>query len=50
MIPGDIVYTRGRVSEYRENFWPVYNAEDASPSVGAPLLRLDAVHGRGRQS
>jgi len=39
MIPGDIVYGRGRVSEYRENFWPIYNADQASPDVGAPLLR-----------
>jgi len=39
MIPGDIVYARGRVSEYREKFWPVYNADHASPAVGAPLLR-----------
>ena len=39
MIPGDIVYDRGRISEYRERFWPVFNAEEASPSSGAPLLR-----------
>ena len=39
MITGDIVYARGRVSEYRDNFWPVYNADEASPGVGAPLLR-----------
>jgi hypothetical protein len=39
LIPGDIVYDRGRVSEYREKFWPVYNAEEPSASVGAPLLR-----------
>jgi hypothetical protein len=39
LIPGDIVYSRGRISEYREKFWPVYNADEASPSVGAPLLR-----------
>jgi hypothetical protein len=39
MIPGDIVYSRGRISEYRDWFWPVYNADEASPSVGAPLLR-----------
>jgi hypothetical protein len=39
MIPGDIVYSRGRVSEYREKYWPVYNADEASPSAGAPLLR-----------
>ena len=39
MITGDIVYSRGRISEYREKFWPVYNADQASPLVGAPLLR-----------
>ena len=39
MITGDIVYGRGRVSEYREKYWPVYNADDASPSSGGPLLR-----------
>jgi acid phosphatase type 7 len=39
MIPGDIVYARGRISEYRKNFWPVYNADQASPQAGAPLLR-----------
>jgi hypothetical protein len=39
MVTGDIVYDRGRVSEYREKFWPIYNADEASPSQGAPLLR-----------
>ena len=39
MITGDIVYSRGRISEYLEKFWPVYNADLASPIVGAPLLR-----------
>jgi hypothetical protein len=39
MITGDIVYTRGRVSEYRDKFWPAYNADSSSPLVGAPLLR-----------
>jgi hypothetical protein len=38
-IPGDIVYSRGRVSEYLQKFWPIYNADEASPSLGAPLLR-----------
>jgi acid phosphatase type 7 len=38
-IPGDIVYARGRISEYRDLFFPVYNADDASPTTGAPLLR-----------
>ena len=49
MIPGDIVYARGRVSEYRDKFWPVYNADQASPSVGAPLLALDPVPRRAGQ-
>jgi 3',5'-cyclic AMP phosphodiesterase CpdA len=39
MITGDIVYDRGRISEYREKFWPIYNADQAAPSQGAPLLR-----------
>ena len=39
MITGDIVYEKGLISEYRSNFWPIYNAETASPSEGAPLLR-----------
>ncbi len=38
-ITGDIVYGRGLISEYRTNFFPCYNAETASPSEGAPLLR-----------
>ena len=39
MITGDIVYGRGRISEYREKFWPIYNADGASPSQGCALLR-----------
>jgi len=38
-ITGDIVYSRGRVSEYRDKYFPVYNAETADPAVGAPLIR-----------
>jgi hypothetical protein len=39
MITGDIVYGKGLVSEYRDKFWPIYNADEASPATGAPLLR-----------
>jgi acid phosphatase type 7 len=39
MIPGDMVYERGRVSEYRQQFWPVYNADEPSPAGGVPLAR-----------
>jgi hypothetical protein len=38
-IPGDIVYGSGRISEYRTKFFPNYNADEPSPSNGAPLLR-----------
>jgi acid phosphatase type 7 len=39
MITGDIVYTRGQISEYHAKFWPIYNSDQASPLLGAPLLR-----------
>ncbi len=35
-IPGDIVYDRGRISEYLAKFWPIYNADESSPTLGAP--------------
>jgi 3',5'-cyclic AMP phosphodiesterase CpdA len=38
-LPGDIVYSRGRISEYRTKYFPVYNAAIASPETGAPLIR-----------
>ncbi len=38
VLAGDIVYTRGRVSEYFKHF-RVYNAEEPSAEAGAPLLR-----------
>ena len=38
VVPGDIVYERGLISEYRTRFWPIYNADKAD-SAGALLLR-----------
>ncbi len=38
-IPGDIVYSSGRISEYRHKFFPYYNADEPVAKVGAPLLR-----------
>ncbi len=38
VVPGDIVYERGRISEYRTRFWPVYNADQVD-TAGAPLMR-----------
>ena len=39
LIPGDIVYNNGLISEYRPFFFPVYSPEEAAPETGAPLLR-----------
>lgn len=36
---GDNVYEAGLDSEYARHFFPVYNADHASPNIGAPLLR-----------
>ncbi len=38
-IAGDIVYSTGRMAEYREKYFPIYNADTASPETGAPLVR-----------
>jgi hypothetical protein len=38
-ITGDIVYSNGRISEYRDKFFPVYNTDHADAAAGAPLLR-----------
>jgi acid phosphatase type 7 len=38
LIPGDIVYGGGRISEYRKNFFSIYEVPTASADKGAPLL------------
>jgi len=45
VMPGDLVYQDGRISEYRNHFFPVYNADAARPGLGAPLLRSSLVVG-----
>ncbi len=45
MIPGDIIYPRGQIRDYHESFWPIYNADQASATVGAPLLRSTLIVG-----
>jgi predicted phosphodiesterase len=36
---GDIVYSRGRVSQYRQYFWPCFNdVAEPGPKAGAPLM------------
>jgi hypothetical protein len=39
LIPGDVVYENGRVQEWRSNYFPIYNADEADAGVGAPLTR-----------
>ena len=38
VIPGDIIYENGLISEYQEKFWPIYNADKAD-TAGAPMMR-----------
>jgi len=38
VVPGDIVYEYGLISDYRQKFWPVYNADKAD-TAGAPMMR-----------
>ena len=38
-VLGDIVYGRGRASEYLDHYFSIYNADTADPTQGAPLLR-----------
>ena len=39
VIPGDLVYNNGRISEYRPQFFPVYNQDRPTREDGAPLQR-----------
>jgi Icc-related predicted phosphoesterase len=38
-VTGDIVYSTGRISEYRHHYFPVFNADEAQATTGAPLIR-----------
>jgi hypothetical protein len=37
LIPGDIVYNNGLVSEYNKRFWPIYNTTTVD-TAGVPLM------------
>ncbi len=39
VVLGDIVYARGRASEYLDHYFSIYNTDRADPAQGAPLLR-----------
>ncbi len=36
---GDVVYGRGRVTEYYEKYFPILNADQAAADAGGPVLR-----------
>lgn len=38
-LTGDLVYSRGQVNEYLRKYFPFFNADNASPERGAPLMR-----------
>ena len=38
VVPGDVVYEYGLITEYDKNFWPIYNA-DTVTAQGVPLMR-----------
>jgi len=39
VIPGDIAYDFGLLSEYLVKFFPIYNSDESTPQSGAPLMR-----------
>ena len=39
LIPGDHVYKYGRLSEYLDHYYPIYNRDKGQPHQGGPLLR-----------
>ncbi|HEY9775754.1 MAG TPA: metallophosphoesterase [Planktothrix sp.] len=39
VVPGDIAYKRGRLSENIEKYFPIMNNDESSPEKGAPLMR-----------
>ena len=39
LIAGDNVYSRGRVSEYLDRYFPFYNRQDPDPLKGVPVMQ-----------
>lgn len=58
VLTGDIVYNYGRLTEYLDHYFPVYNADRPTADMGVPLLRStlfvaapgnhDIAHGNNR--
>ena len=49
MITGDIVYSRGRISEYREKYWPDLQRRRGLADAGRTAAPLDPLPRRARQ-
>ncbi len=43
VMPGDIVYDQGRISQYLTRFFPIVNSQVLSPETGGPLLSSSLV-------
>lgn len=39
VMPGDLVYNMGLLSDYLARFFPIFNADEAKEAVGAPIMR-----------
>jgi len=39
VMPGDLVYNMGLLSDYLARFFPVFNADESKEAIGAPIMR-----------
>lgn len=39
VMPGDLVYNMGLLSDYLARFFPIFNADEAKENIGAPIMR-----------
>lgn len=47
LFPGDLVYDRGRFSEYQKHFFPVFNAQPGATTGAALLCQVPSVAAAG---
>ncbi|PZM84580.1 MAG: phosphohydrolase [Candidatus Melainabacteria bacterium] len=39
VMPGDLVYNMGLLSDYLARFFPIFNADESKEAIGAPIMR-----------
>ncbi len=39
VMPGDLVYNMGLLSDYLARFFPIFNADESKDTLGAPIMR-----------